>query len=619
MSAETNDKKGLDDATRWLPTADRQRKAIMMVDVVESVRLMAEDESSVVGRWQQFTRRVRSEVLEPHGGELLKSLGDGMLLTFRDARHAVEASRSMQGVMDEINRAGSAERGPIHTPRVEPILLRTGIHIGDFVADDLDIYGNSVNLTARIMSLGGPGETIVSAEVRDALTEGLDGDIEDLGECYLKHIDEPVRAYRVRRGESSAQHEPALPARSDYEMQTQSTIAVIPFEARGGDAEHFAIGELIADGIIAQLSRTRELRVISRLSTTAFRGRRAGVQEIQTHLGAAYALSGSYVADGTKLLVTAELVNVRTAEVVWVERLTGSVGDLLQERSELCNTVASACHRAMLDSEAHGALTQPLPTLASYSLLLGGIGLMHRSGAREFRRARDVLQTLAERHSRHPVAHVWLAEWYVLNATRGLSTDLKADATVALDHTKRALDRDPHNGLALAMQGFVYCHLVKDVERAQTICEAAVQANESEPLAWLFKAMIHAFDGDGAQAYPAGLEAMRLSPIDPLRYYFDSLMASITISAGRYDEAIAVARRALKANAIHLSTYRALVLAQSLAGRLEDARRTLEKLYSLDPKFTIEQFARNYPSRERVPDYLAKLVEALRAAGVRER
>lgn len=609
MTSDAKNDKENAGAPGWSPALGKQRKTIMMVDMVESVRMMAEDESSVVRGWQLFTRRVRDEVLPEHGGALLRSLGDGMLLTFQDAQGAVNAARKLQGVMDDINRAGQEAEPP-----AKPILLRTGIHAGDFVADDLDIYGHNVNLAARIMSLGGPGETIVSADIRDSLTDGLDGEIEDLGECYLKHIDAPVRAYRV----SSASREAALPARREYEMQAQTSIAVIPFEARGSDPEHFAIGELIADGVIAQLSRTRELRVISRLSTTAFRGRNSSVREVEAHLGAAYALSGSYVASGTGLLVTAELIVVRTGEVVWVERLTGKIGDLLQERSELCHKITSACHRAILNSEAHGVLTQPLPTLASYSLLLGGIGLMHRSGASEFLRAREVLQSLAERHSRHPVAHVWLAEWYVLRATRGLATDLKADAAVALDHTNRALDRDPQNGLALAMQGFVYCHLIKDVERAQSCCEAAVQANESEPLAWLFKGMIHAFDGDGAHAYPAGLEALRLSPIDPLRYYFDSLMASIAISAGRYDHAIAAGQRALKANAIHLSTYRALALAQSLSGRIDDAKRTLQKMHGLDPAFTIERFARNYPSRDRVPEYLARLVDALRIAGVRE-
>jgi len=609
MAAETNNDKELDDAARWLPVPGKQRKAIVMVDIVESVRMMAEDESSVVRRWQQFTKRVRGEVLPAHGGSLLKSLGDGMLLTFPDARHAVDASHRLQGVMDDVNRAVLAA-----SPAAKPIMLRTGIHVGDFVADDLDIYGHSVNLTARIMTLAGPGETIVSAEIRDALTEGLDGEIEDLGECYLKHLEEPVRAYRV----STAGHETTLPARREYEMPMQTTVAVIPFDARGSDPEHFAIGELIADGVIAQLSRSRELRVISRLSTTAFRGRNTGVEEVEARLGAMYALSGSYAASGTSLLVTAEFINVRTGEVIWVERLTGSVGDLLQEHSELCNAIAGACHRAVLDTEAHAALTQPLPTLASYSLLLGGIGLMHRSGAREFLRTKEVLEALAERHARHPVAHVWLAKWFVLRATRGLAADPKADAAIALDHTNRALDRDPQNGLALAVQGFVYCHLVKDIDKAQASCEAAVMANESEPLAWLFKGMIHAFDGDGIRAYPAGLEAARLSPLDPLRYYFDSLLSSILISAGRYDEAITAARRALKANAIHPSTYRALAIAQSLSGRVDEARLTLQRMQGLDSTFTIERFARNYPSRDRVPEYLEKLVEALRVAGVRE-
>jgi tetratricopeptide (TPR) repeat protein len=168
------------------------------------------------------------------------------------------------------------------------------------------------------------------------------------------------------------------------------------------------------------------------------------------------------------------------------------------------------------------------------------------------------------------------------------------------------------------MQGFVYCHLLKDIERALDSCDQALQWNSNESLAWLFKAMVLAFDGEGALAWPAGQKALELSPLDPLKYYYDSLMASIAISAQKFEAAIEFAQKSLRINAGHLSSYRSLAIAQALAGDGEAARRTMALLMQRDPQFTVARFEQAYPSRERVPAYLEQLKNALRAAGAKE-
>jgi tetratricopeptide (TPR) repeat protein len=312
------------------------------------------------------------------------------------------------------------------------------------------------------------------------------------------------------------------------------------------------------------------------------------------------------------------LTDVERHEITWTQRVTANVADLVQQHSEICTAIANGCHRALLEKEARNALVQPLPNLQSYSLLLGGIGLMHRSAPAPFLRSREVLDALIERHSRCALPRVWLAKWYVLCSTRGLADNAKAQANFALQETRRALEIEPGNPLAWAMQGFVYCHLMKDVDQALKSCSQALEWNSNESLAWLFKAMVHAFDGDGSQALPAGLKALELSPLDPLKYYYDSLMASIAISAERYDLAISHAEQSLRVNASHLSSYRSLIIAQSLAGNGDAARRTLAQLLQRDPQFSVSRFADAYPARDRVPAYLERLKDALRAAGVKE-
>ena len=581
----------------------RHRKVVLVVDLVESVSLMQADELGVITRWQAFLQHVNQVVLPANEGRLVKSLGDGLMVEFESAPRAMAAASAMHAWMAESYL--EADR---------PMRLRAGLHSAQIYADSADIYGTGVNLAARLATLARPTETVVSTDVRDAITDGLDGVIEDMGECYLKHLDAPVRAWKVTtNGQASTPYS----AQSEV-VSLRPTIAVIPFDARSSDANHIAVGELIADGVIGQLSRTPELRVISRLSTTAFRGRQEKSDAALTYLGADHVLSGSYGVMGDKLLVTAELVDTRSTQIVWATRISGGVADLFEQHSELCAELAHGCHQALLESHAEEAISKPLPNLQSYSLLLGGVGLMHRSTPVDFMKSREVLEAVIDRHGRAASPRVWLAKWHVLRATRGLVTNAKSEGQIALDQTQRALDAEPGNALALAMRGFVYCHLLKDMDQAMSSCNEALEHNANESLAWLFMAMMRAFDGDGEASWPAGKKALGLSPVDPLRYYYDSLMASIAISAGRYPDAIEFAQRSLRANSVHLSTYRALAMAHALSEDFGAARRTMGLLLQRDPQFTVARFEKAYPARERVPEYLRKLSDALRACGVPE-
>ena len=187
-------------------------------------------------------------------------------------------------------------------------------------------------------------------------------------------------------------------------------------------------------------------------------------------------------------MVTAELSEARNNQVVWTDRLSGEIGDLLKPESELADRIAQAVHLSVFDAEVEHILTQPLPTLESYSLLLGSIKLMHRSSKDEFLQTRKILDELINRHSRIAAPRAWLGNWYILRVTRGWSEDRKREAAEALSATHAALDRDPSDALALATEGFVYCHLLKDLDTARKRCNEAVDANPSHALGWLYSA-----------------------------------------------------------------------------------------------------------------------------------
>jgi TolB-like protein/predicted Zn-dependent protease len=378
----------------------------------------------------------------------------------------------------------------------------------------------------------------------------------------------------------------------------QPSIAVIPLSARTDSAGLFDIGNLIADSVIWRLSKSPNLKVISRLSTAAFRGRTSDVDQVSAHLGAAYVLSGAYVVNGSEIMVTVELSAARDNQVIWTDRLKGPIQDLLRSESEMADRIARAVHFAVFDAEVEHILTQPLPTLESYSLLLGAIKLMHRSSKEEFLQTRKILDELISRHNRIAAPRAWLGHWYILRLTRGWSEDRTRDAAEALATTHAALDRDASDALALAAEGFVYCHLFKDLDMARRRCEAAVLANPSHAHGWLFLGTVDAFKGNGAAAVEETQRAMELSPLDPMRYYFDSLSATAALSAHDYAAAERLARSSLALNRMHPSTWRALTIALVSQGRMEEAQAALAKMREIDPLLTVATYLARAPNAQ---------------------
>ena len=394
----------------------------------------------------------------------------------------------------------------------------------------------------------------------------------------------------------------------------QATIVVIPFASRSFEPEHLAIGELIADGIISQLGRSPDLKVISRLTTTSLRDRLQETSLLQDKLDASYAISGAYVVQGESILVTVQLLNVRTNSVVWAERLNNRVGDLLLVNSEICDVIANVAHREILNCEAKAALNKPLPSLPSNTLLLSGIQLTHRLSAQSFKLAEATFHELIQRHPRVAAPRAWLAKWHVLRVVQGWTEDPLNDSKIARATLARAFDLEPDNALALAIDGLVSVSIDRDLDTAQLRYNQALAANPSESIAWLFQGMLHAFKGEGAAAVSAVEKARALSPLDPTSYFYDSLTASAYLSAEDYAQAASIAKRSLRSNTMHASTYRVLAIAQVLSGDVAGAQSSAAKLLTIDKGFSVSRFIDRSPGTNRL--LLDKFALALRDAGV---
>ncbi|HET9978164.1 MAG TPA: adenylate/guanylate cyclase domain-containing protein [Burkholderiaceae bacterium] len=572
----------------------RARRAIVVVDLVESVRLMREAEAEVIARWRAFVDRVRQDVLPLHRGRLVKSLGDGLLLVFDDAGAAVAAGMSLHGLV------GAA---PLGTPALQ---LRVGIHLAEVLLDDLDVYGSGVNLAARLAGVGRPGDTVVSAEVRDQLVDGLHGRVVDLGDCYLKHWSEPVRAFRLVAADATP-----LGAHADHFLDDRPSVAVIPFATPG---VAMALGDALAESIVTALSGNRSLRVISLLSTRAFRHGVIDLATVRRTLGVAYLVTGSVHAAGDRLQISAQLCNTRDGQVQRSVRVATDAGAVFSPGDDPMGAFAREVSTEIVRTEVRLVRALPLANLESYSLYLGGVYLLHRLARRDFERAREVFDHLAERHPRSAAPHAMLAKWNVLRAVQGWADDRRQAGRLAQASARRAVDLDPDHALALSMEAIVVAQVDGDLERARQLGEAAVNADPQESHAWVNLGGIHSYLGhaDPAQSMPQ--RAIELSPMDPARFAFEAFLAEGRLTARQFEAAVSAAQGSIRLNARHTTSHRILTIALALAGRIPEARNAAGDLLRLSPGFCVGAYQRGYAGRE-LP-HLAERLDALRAAGV---
>jgi len=575
-------------------------RTVLVADVVESVRLMQDDEAGTVQRWRAFVDHVVHRLLPGQDGRLVKSLGDGLMLEFSRVSTAVTVAFAMQDAIAQANRDIDAARR---------LRLRIGINVSHLIADEHDVYGHGVNLAARLTTLAGPDEIVVSADVRDQLTPALDAEIEDLGECYVKHVQQPIRAFRV-----GAPGEHPVIERGNLAEDLRATIAVIPFRPRALQPTGDVLGQLLADEVISVLSHSPEVNVISRLSTSTFQGRDVKLEDVSAYLRADYVLSGSYHVDADRVTLKAEMAETRTMQVVWSQTLKGSINGVVAGDDPLAGRLVSEACAAMMVRELQRSQGKAPQSLQNHTLLLSSIALMHRISPLAFERAQQLLQVLIERTPRLASPYAWMAKWHVLRVTQGWSADSQADGKAALENTKRALDRDATLSLAMTVEGQVNTYILKRLDVAEQFYAQALQSNPNDSLAWLLKGTLHAFRDEGKEAVRHTRHALKLSPLDPLKYYFDSLAATAALSAGQYQRALQLAERSMRLNRTHTSTLRAMITALWNLGREDEARAIAGDLLRIDPGFKVSTFLERSPT---APFSLGKTVaSALRGAGI---
>jgi TolB-like protein len=394
----------------------------------------------------------------------------------------------------------------------------------------------------------------------------------------------------------------------------RATIAVIPFRPRALQATDDVLGQLLADEVISALSHSPEVNVISRLSTVAFQGRELKLDDVSTYLRADYVVSGSYHVDNDRITLKADMAETRSMQVVWSQTLKGSVSGIVTGDDPLASRLVSEACAAMMVRELRRSQGKAAQSLQNHTLLLSSIALMHRISPLAFQRSQQLLQVLIDRTPRLASPYAWMAKWHVLRVTQGWSQDAQTDGKAAIENTKRALDRDATLSLAMAVEGQVNTHIFKRLDIAEQLYAQALQSNPNDSLAWLLKGTLHAFRDEGKEAVRHTRHALKLSPLDPLKYYFDSLAATAALSAGQYQRSLQLAERSFRLNRTHASTLRVMITALCHLGRIEQARARATELTRLEPEFTVRRYLERSPG---APYELGRTVAAaLTDAGI---
>jgi len=603
-----------------MPLAREQRKlaAIFAADVVGYSRLMGRDESGTLSR----LRKNRSEHLDPvlakYGGRLVKLTGDGTLVEFGSAVDALSAAIEFQQAVAQANGDQPADTA---------LVFRVGLHLGDLIVEGDDLYGDGVNVAARLEGQAPAGGILISRNVRDAVAGRVKATFEDLGGLSLKNIERPVRAFRVHWEAvdwpaQAAPEAPTAPAAASQPLPTflplpdKPSIAVLPFQNMSGDPEQDYFADGLVEDIITALSGFNSLFVIARNSSFTYKGRAVDVKQVGRDLGVRYVLEGSVRKAANQVRITAQLVDSSTGVHLWAQRFDGSLEDIFDLQDRITMGVVGPIAPRLERAEIERARRKPTESLDAYDYYLRGVAALHIVTKPSNETALQLFYKTMEIDPNFASATAMAARCYTLRKVNRWMTDRTQETAEAVRLARRAIEVGKDDAVALCYAGYALVHAVYELESGAAIIERAIALNPHLAIAWQLSGTVQAFLGRSEVAIEHTSRAMRLSPLDPNLSLMQSSLALAYFIAGRYDDASSWSDKVIREGTSFLPSFRMAIASKALAGRQEEARDALRRMLQIDPTARISNAAER-PLFRRLQD-VARLEEGLRMAGLPE-
>jgi adenylate cyclase len=583
---------------------NRRLAAILCADVVEYSRLMGDDEEGTLAALKAHRRELIDPLLTQHQGRIVKTTGDGILIEFASVIDAVRCAVVVQqGMKDRNANVAQGQR----------ILFRIGINLGDIIFEDGDIFGDGVNVAARLEALARPGEIYVSGSVRDQLGERLPIGFVDMGEHNVKNIARPIHVYRIEKaGEASG----TIAAKTEHRflaLPDRPSIAVLPFQNMSGDPDQEYFCDGMVEDIITGLSRIKWLFVIARNSSFVYKGRAVNVKQVGRDLGVRYVLEGSVRKGGNRVRITSQLIEAETGQHVWAERYDRSLDDIFALQDEITLNVVGAIEPSLRQAEIERVKRERPENLGAYDLLLRALPDVYLAMPAEAGKALELLDRALALDPDYALAHGYASWCHEIRFVRAGQKSEDRDA--AIRHAQAAIAHGPDDANALALAGFTLANVAHDTPAARKAFEQALTISPSCFLALTLGAAAFGWKADAERAIEWGERGMRMSPFDRLLYGCAHGLALGNFLLGRNDKAAEAAQHAIQSKPEFSISHVLLAAALAQAGRLEEAKAAATRVLALQPGFTTGRLC----AALAIPPLLAMpLSRALRAAGLPE-
>ncbi len=580
---------------------ERRLAAIFAADVVGYSLLMGDDEAGTLQRLKLLHKELVQPKIAERKGRIVKLMGDGLLAEFPSVVEAVHCALDIQRSM--MGREADL-------PEVRRILLRIGVNLGDIIVEGNDIYGDGVNVAARLEGLAEPNGICISGGAFDAIDGKIDASFEDMGPQVVKNIAKPVRAYRLAVGsEWQAQHSSG---KDGLRLPDKPSVAVLPFENISGEKEqdHFADG--ITEEIITTLSKVSKLFVIARNSTLVYKGRAVDIRQVGREQGVQYVLEGSVRSGGRRVRVTAQLIEAETGRHLWAQRYDREFGDVLALQDDLTKEIVSALQVELTAGEQARLAAQGTQNPEAWQLTFEGRDLVHEHHKDSVKKGRSLLEQATRLDVNYALAWGAIAEAHWKDARhKGWSASPERSLELAVEASDRALALDPENAGFLAMRSMIMTTLRK-FDEALALAEKALRTAHSEANAIALAAVTMGACGKAEAAIQQTRLAMRYCPRYPPWYLVSLAYCYWTLERG--EEAIGASRAAIAADPDLDLPYLVLAMVHAEAGREPDARQAVESVLRIDPNFSAQTYMRGLPYRD--PALQERRRAALQNAGL---
>ena len=552
---------------------ERRLAAILMADVAGYSRLVGEDEEGTLERLKVLRRAVADPTIKEHRGRVVRTMGDGLLVEFASVVDAVRCAVEVQREMALRNADLPADR------RIE---FRIGINLGDIINDEQDIYGDGVNVAARLEALSAPGGICVSRVVRDQVRDKLNFSFDDRGEQQVKNIARPVRIFDVNlAGETMALALDPVTIASPP-LPDKPSIAVLPFQNLSGDPEQEYFADGMVEEIITALSRIRWLFVIARNSSFTYKGRAVDVKQVGRQLGVRYVLEGSVRKGGNRVRITAQLIEAGTGAHLWADRFDGSLEDVFDLQDKVAISVAGVIEPALQAAEVHRSAARPTSDITAYDLYLRALAIYYPITKERLLNALEFLEQ-AIAIDPHCGPALSLAAMCRMRLVREGWADAPEDATrESVDLARQALQVGGDDPSILAYAAFVLANFGEGIDAMMALIDRALTLTPSFSRGWFLGGVLRLWAGQHDLAIEHAETALRLSPRErtgtPL-----SLIGEAHFYKREFEEAAAKLLLSIQENPGYPHSYRVLAACYIHMGRLDEARALISRLRKITP------------------------------------